>query len=203
LALGYDAAHFIEHSIGIRVSVADPFRSNSRVDRWLSMAAAVGAVCAVAIAVYQAALARQQQRASAWPFLAQSNSYLNGQQYTRQIENQGVGPARVRSFQVLVDGKPAHTWSDVVRALVNQPDSGLTYSSFGRGGVVPAGAARVLLTLPPGNQARSVWEAAQTRLATIVCYCSVYDECWSADTRAKEPVAVRACAENSTSEFAP
>jgi hypothetical protein len=167
------------------------------------MAAAVGAVCAVAIAVYQAALAREQQRASAWPFLAQSNSYLTGQPYTRQIENQGVGPARVRSFRVLVDGKPAHTWSDVVHELINQPDSGLAYSSFGRGKVVPAGATRVLLSLPPGNQARSFWQAAQTRLATVVCYCSIYDECWQADTRAKEPVSVSACADDSTNEFAP
>jgi hypothetical protein len=174
-----------------------------RLDRWLSMAAAVGAVCAVAIALYQAALAREQQRASAWPFLAQSNSYLNGQQYTRQIENQGVGPARVRSFQVLVDGKPAHDWSSVVRALIDQPDSALSYYSFGRGSVVPAGATRVLLTLPPGNQARSFWQAAQTRLETVICYCSVYDECWRGDTRAKEPVPVRACADDSTAEFAP
>ena len=178
-------------------------KSHSTVDRWLSIAAAIGAICAVAIAVYQAALAREQQRASAWPFLAQSNSYLTGQPYTRQVENQGVGPALVRSFRVLVDGKPAHTWSDAVRALIGQPDSGLVYYSFGRGKVVPAGATRVLLTLPPGNQALSFWQAAQTRLETVVCYCSVYNECWNADTRARQPQPVRACAEDSTSEFAP
>lgn len=181
--------------------MTDPSRSDHRLDRWLSIAAAVGAVCAVAIAVYQAALAREQQRASAWPFLAQSNSYVVGQPYTRQIENQGVGPARVRSFHVLVDGKPARTWSDVVRALTNQPDSGLAYSSFGRGKVIPAGATRVLLSLPAGNQAQVFWQAAQTRLESVVCYCSVYDQCWQADTRATEPVAVKACADDPAAEF--
>ena len=171
------------------------------MDRYLSMAAAVGAICAVAIAVYQAALAREQQRASAWPFLYQSNSYLTGQAYTRQIENQGVGPARVRSFRVLVDGKPAHDWNAVVRALINQPDSGLVYSSFSRRSVIPAGATRVLLTIPPGNQARAFWQAAQTRLATVVCYCSVYNECWEDDGRASEPVQLSACAYDPTTEF--
>src|SRR3954470_4189876 len=107
----------------------------SRVDRWLSVAAAIGAVCAVAIAVYQAALAREQQRASAWPYLAQSNSYVTGQPYTRLLENQGVGPARVRSFQVLVDGKSMPDWGDVVRGLTGQPDSGIVYSAMGRGSV--------------------------------------------------------------------
>ena len=179
----------------------DPSHPNSRIDRWLSVAAAVGAVCAVAIAVYQAALAREQQRASAWPYLSQSNSYLTGQPYSRKIENQGVGPARVRNFRVIVDDKPAHDWGNVVRSLTNQPDSGLVYSSFGSGSVIPAGTTRVLLSIPPGNQATLFWQAAQTRLHTVVCYCSVYDECWQADTRAKEPARVRACVDDST-EFA-
>jgi hypothetical protein len=182
--------------------MTDSLNRGIRMDRWLSMAAAIGALCAVAIALYQASLSREQQRASAWPYLAQSNSYVAGQPYTRQLENQGIGPARVRSFQVLVDGKPAHNWSDVVGALIDQPDSGLVYYSFGRGSVVPPGATRTLLRLPPGNQARLFWQAAQTRLETVVCYCSVYDECWNADTRAKEPIRARACANESTTDFA-
>jgi len=52
--------------------------SPGRVDRWLSIAAGVGAICAVAISLYQAALAREQQRASAWPYLNQSNSFMPG-----------------------------------------------------------------------------------------------------------------------------
>jgi hypothetical protein len=139
------------------------------MDRWLSIAAGVGAICAVAISLYQAALAREQQRASAWPYLYQSNSYVLGQPYTRQVENQGVGPARVRSFEVLVDGRPVRSWSAAVRALTGKPDPGLVYSSFGRGNVLPPGTARTLLRLPPDDQAREFWEAAQTRLETVIC----------------------------------
>ncbi len=102
----------------------------SRLDRWLSIAAGIGAICAVAVALYQAALAREQQRASAWPYLAQSNSYVVGLPYTRQVENQGVGPARVRSFEVLVDGRPVQTWDAAVRAMAGAPDSGLVYSGL-------------------------------------------------------------------------
>jgi hypothetical protein len=175
--------------------------SSGRVDRWLSMAAGVGAICAVAISLYQAALAREQQRASAWPYLYQSNSYVPGEPYTRQVENQGVGPARVRSFEVLVDGRPVRTWDAAVQALTGKADSGLVYSSFGRGSVLPPGTTRTLLRLPPGNQARVFWEGAQTRLKTVICYCSIYEECWQVTERAQEPVTVRACRHDSTAAF--
>jgi hypothetical protein len=163
------------------------------LDRWLSIAAGVGAICAVAISLYQAALAREQQRASAWPYLTQSNSYVPGQPYTRQVENQGVGPARVRSFEVRVDGRPVDSWDMAVKILTGKAASGLVYSSFGRGNVVPPGTARTLLQLPAGDQAMSFWVGAQTRLFTVICYCSIYDECWRADSRTEEPAAVRTC----------
>ena len=179
--------------------MSDP---RSRVDHWLSLAAGVGAICAVAVSLYQTALAREQQRASAWPHLAQANSYVTGQPYVRQVENVGVGPARVRSFAVLVDGRPARSWGAAVRALTGRPDSGLVYSSLGRGSVLPPGAVRTVLRLPPGPQALGFWQAAQTRLETVICYCSIYDECWRADTREDEPVPVPACREDSTTAFA-
>ena len=165
------------------------------------MAAGVGAICAVAISLYQAALAREQQRASAWPYLYQSNSYVPGQPYTRQVENQGVGPARVRSFEVLVDGRPVRTWAAAVQALTGKADPGLVYYSIGRGSVLPPATTRILLQLPPGNQAGVFWEGAQTRLETVICYCSIYEECWQADTRVEEPVAVRACRHDPKTAF--
>jgi hypothetical protein len=178
-----------------RLSPAD------RVDRVLSLAAGVAAVTAVAISLYQASLAREQLRASAWPYLGQSNSFITGQPYLRNVSNAGVGPARVRAFTVLVDGRPVRTWDDAVRALTGEAEPALVYSSFGRGTVLPPGASRTLLTLPSGARAAKFWLAAQTRLRTAVCYCSVYDECWQADSRAEEPTAVRACTGDSTATF--
>jgi hypothetical protein len=90
----------------------------SRVDRMLSIAAGVAAVTAVVVSLYQAALAREQLRASAWPHLAQSNSFTPGNPYLRTVSNQGVG---------------------------------------------------------------------------LTCYCSVYDECWIADSRKEEPRDVDSC----------
>lgn len=181
--------------------MSDPRTRADRVDRWLSIAAGIGALCAVGVSLYQAALAREQQRASAWPYVTQGNSYVTGEPYQRMVTNEGIGPARVRSFRVLVDGRPVKSWGAAVRALTARPDSAIVYSSLGRGSVLPPGATRTVLRLPPGEPARLFWTAAQTRLETVVCYCSVYDECWSADTRRDEPAPVRACANDPDGEF--
>jgi hypothetical protein len=108
----------------------------------LSLAAGVAAVTAVAVSLYQAALAREQLRASAWPYLAQSNSFTVEQPYLRTVSNEGVGPARVRAFSVLIDGRPVPTWDTAVRMLTGGGEPALVYSSFGRGTVLPPGASR-------------------------------------------------------------
>lgn len=172
-----------------------------RVDRLLSLCAGIAAVTAVAVSLYQAALARQQLRASAWPYVQQQNSYTQGAPYRYLVSNEGVGPARVRSFVVLADGKPVPRWNDAVRAFTGDGEPGLVYSSFTHGSVVPAGAERELVQLPPGERAHRFWLAAQTRLRTILCYCSVYDECWLADSDEKEPAPVRACPVEAGREF--
>jgi hypothetical protein len=182
--------------------MTDPVSRAARVDRVLSLAAGVAAVTAVVVSLYQAALAREQLRASGWPYLAQSNSFAGvGTPYLRTISNEGVGPARVRGFRVLVDGRPVSTWAAAVRTLTGEDEPGLVYSSFGRGSVLPPGASRTLLTLPPGPRAERFWLASQTRMSTITCYCSVYDECWLADSLREEPRAVRACSPDARADL--
>ena len=180
--------------------MSDDAEHMQRVERWLSIAVGLAAIITVAVSLYQARLAREQLRASAWPYLAQTNSYLTGGPYTRSVSNEGVGPARVRSFQVIVDGRPLPDWNAVVRALTGQGEPALVYSSFGRGSVLVPGASRTLLTLPPGDRAQRFWLQAQTRLRTRVCYCSVYDECWTADSEKPEPA--RGCTQGTAAEFA-
>jgi len=184
----------------------DPYTSTrdsgDRLDRVLSICAGIAAITAVAVSLYQAALARQQLRASAWPYVTQGNSLTQGQPYQRMVSNEGVGPARVRSFVVLVDAQPVTKWNDAVKALTGEGEPALGYSSFGRGSVLPAGAEKTLLVLPAGDRAVKFWSEAQTRLRTVVCYCSVYDECWSADSEEDDPAPVRSCPAESKREFA-
>ena len=175
--------------------------SSERVDRLLSICAGIAAITAVAVSLYQTSLAREQLRASAWPYVSQSNSYLHDQPYRRTVTNEGVGPARIRDFRVLVDGRAVPTWNAAVQALTGAGEPALVYSTLNRGSVLQAGASRTILTLPPGQRAGQFWLAAQTRLVIVICYCSIYDECWTADDRKDEPEPVRECARDSTAAF--
>jgi hypothetical protein len=175
--------------------------SRINLDRALSLAAGIAAISAVAVSIYQSGLARAQLRASAWPYLQQANRWVPGQPYARVVSNDGIGPARIRAFSVLIDGKPVPTWAVAMRGLASEIDPKLVYSSFNRGSVLPAGQSHTLLTIADGKLAQSFWAAAQSRLVTITCYCSVYDDCWIADSRLDEPSAVKACPFDSATEF--
>jgi len=172
-----------------------------RIERWLSIAVGVAAIVAVMVSLYQARLAREQLRASAWPYISQGNSFANGTPFRRFVTNDGIGPARVRSFRVIVDGHPVPTWNAAVRALTGEGDPGLVYSSVGRGTVLAPGASRTVLTLQPSPRTLRFVIALQTRLRTQVCYCSVYDECWNTDSEADEPSRVNSCSADTTAEF--
>jgi len=179
----------------------DAEERSQRVERWLSIAVGLAAIVAVMVSLYQARLARQQLRASAWPYVSQGNSYIPNSPYRFVVSNQGIGPARIRSFHVLVDGRPVPTWNAAVRGLTGEGEPSLIYSSFGRGSVLVPGSDRTLLTLPVGVRAQRFWLEAQARLRTQVCYCSVYDECWLADGDEPEPTPQRVCTVDSSTEF--
>lgn len=181
--------------------MSDSDERTQRIERWLSVAVGLAAIIAVLVSLYQASLARQQLRASAWPHLSQGNGYTFNSPYQFVVSNEGIGPARIKAFRVFVDGRPVPTWNAAVRGLTGEGEPALIYSSFGRGSVLVPGSTRTLLTLPAGARAQKFWVAAQNRLRTQVCYCSVYDECWLADSEEPEPKELKACTADSVTEF--
>src|SRR5215813_2198104 len=84
-------------------------------NRIVSGSATFIAIVALATAVYQARLSHDQAKASVWPYLVQGNSSNNG--YSRIVQNVGLGPAMIRGFEVLVDGKPTRNWTEVATRL--------------------------------------------------------------------------------------
>lgn len=171
------------------------------VDRLTSVAAIITAVAAVAIAVYEAHITRDFQQKSVWPYVMQYNSNVgpnNRPFYARSVENDGLGPALVHSFRIRVQDS-AHsyvddsTWVQVVRAFTGQDTTDYIVSGLGDGSVLKPGQRQELLRIPyPASAAK--FFAHRSYLQTVICYCSLYGECWTANSDSLRPYRVPHCA---------
>jgi hypothetical protein len=178
-----------------------PMQSTSRTDRLLSICAIISALAAVVIAVYEVRSTREFQRLSVWPNLVQYNSHVPGQAYTRNLANNGMGPAVIRSFRVYVDGEPKTNWMAVMESLIGEVEPELIYSTVHPGKVVLPGTAEAILQLPAGERATRFWQAMQQgRIATHICFCSLYHDCWVAEA-GEEPQPIRGCRSGGSEEF--
>lgn len=139
---------------------------------------------------YTADIERQQVRAQVWPYLGWAFSPAFSQYIWM---NQGVGPAVVKSVQVLVDGKPQQNWKMVQHAL---RISSLQYhQSSLNGTVVSPGQTVQWLKFPEKDGFENFRRAAdRANLEFKVCYCSTLGECWMNDSAKKNPrVSVGQC----------
>jgi hypothetical protein len=148
----------------------------------------VGAL-ALAVSTYNVYLQREQIRAQVWPHLELTNSY-SVDEFSWNVENTGVGPAKVEGVRVSVDGKPAKTWHEVLdlgcasdpelRRMLESPDGhiGKSWTSLTRrviGAGVERHAYRLSGTKPELTEALRRL-AARSKIE--VCYCSTLGECW-------------------------
>ncbi len=155
--------------------------------RIVGASAGLIAVAALATAVYTAWITRQQQKMSVWPYIMQANSDSGGV-YNRLVRNAGLGPALVRSFELRLDGRPARDWGDVARRAGWQtPLRGSMSSDLGAGKVLMPGQTISLVTIPDSADWHRFRRTVVPRLRTIVCYCSLYGDCWRDDSEATEP----------------
>jgi hypothetical protein len=173
------------------------------LDRALSASAGLVALCALAVSMYQAWIAREQQRMSAWPYLTQDNTNADGG-YARRVHNVGLGPALVRSMRVDVDGKLVTNWGDLLLRGLRVDSATLRARSSGVGFVTSS--VRPGMVLLPGTTTEVVRIGDPAfadevrrllnddrRVRIRVCYCSLYRDCWLSDSGALEPAEVRAC----------
>jgi hypothetical protein len=78
------------------------------------------------------------------------------------------------------------TWEDVTKGLVGRSIQGATYSSIHQNVLTPGERIDVFV-VRDADEARVV-EASWARVTATICYCSVFDDCWSLDEEGTKPV---------------
>jgi hypothetical protein len=170
-----------------------PARSRGlRIAEIGSFAALALSVLALATSAYQTRLMQAQtelmqtqSRASVWPYLTigkNEDTIAGRENFVWRVDNNGVGPAKIQSVQVLLDGKPYRSWKELFAALApGQEFHGQTSSVNGL--VLPPSLNRettIEMVKPDSPERAKVFLSAQQRMSIEICYCSVYDECWIA-----------------------
>lgn len=141
----------------------------------VGFAAVLISVCAVAVGGYEAYLQRKHDRAQVWPHLELTlTSATTGAEL--QVINAGIGPAVVRSVNVLVDGRPTSGWQDVFNSMLNHQPARYRTSTI-RERVLRAGEQVTLVALPRAELPPDL-PARLGRIGIEVCYASVYGEIW-------------------------
>ncbi|MBL4713617.1 MAG: hypothetical protein JKY64_03695 [Alcanivorax sp.] len=151
--------------------------------------AEIVAVCALGLTLYQAYLLRQHNRLTVRPHLvsfSRRNKTPGQRVLVYSLLNNGVGPAFIKSFRILLDGQLV---TDLDKAL-GEALSGLQYNhSITRLGdeyAMVAGEAKdiLVLALPRSNGEAFVQiDATLSRFDLVVEYESAYKESRVLDTR--------------------
>jgi len=185
-----------------------PSETNGRRS-WSNLSSTVAlavSVFALALGAWQTRLMQGQARASVWPFLTLGYSYSNDTDtdgFVWRVDNNGVGPARIETISVTLDGKPMKTWREVLKALgVTKPTKASTSSLHGE--VIPPSLNReTTITAIRVNEreAAEMFKGAVDRFRMDICYCSVYDDCWTAHWQVSKVDAVERCEANGAVQF--
>ncbi|WP_340102667.1 hypothetical protein [Rhodohalobacter sp. 8-1] len=152
----------------------------------IALSAVVLSVCGLFISMYEASLIREQQRASVWPNVEIQPSIRND---TLKIfvVNSGIGPARIMKTSVMLEGEVKDNWGDVMSDFTFQRNETSDYQSLIQGSVLPPNSGQQMIfriasneSDPQSNLAIQMGRSIlQEDLNISICYCSVYDECWT------------------------
>lgn len=176
----------------------------SLLDRhWAESALAIGAVIIAAVSLWVAVDAERTNRelvaAASWPFVGfYSTEPVNAQPriLTLVLTNQGIGPARLESFELFWNGRAQRSpWMLLQSCCVrSEPGSGPVLTpdpaidtASDEGIVVRAGESVTFLAYTRTAGDAAVWDALASQyvasLSVRYCYCSVFNECWLVSAR--------------------
>ena len=128
--------------------------------------------------------------ANSWPFIDFSTHNVSDKgtpEVRLVLTNEGIGPARIETFELWWRDKPMSSPSELLKACC-APDPGQNQN----GPLISIGLAspRILRAgehvnflaaglSASGPAALKKFDAERDYIRTRVCYCSVFDECWT------------------------
>jgi len=164
----------------------------------LSVAGIFIAVVALYAALTESAAVRQQTAAAVWPFVqfsTEDSDSGESAEFTMYFTNTGVGPARMRTMQLVIDGEPIGDWAHAVTQFGGQLTDHVSRDFVSNRVLSPDEKVVSFSTTDPDLARKFRATVANPDNFIAFCYCSIFDECWLADSRKdlQNPEAVKDC----------
>lgn len=140
---------------------------------------------------------RQMVAAASWPILMVESGNVGPDERPLlgfKVTNSGVGPAKVRSFEVFYKGKAYPSSDALMRACcdrhfrgeespkVSEAAGWAFLTGMIAGNVIRAGETGSFISYSFDSRHAGAWRALdlarQHSMSYRICYCSVFDECW-------------------------
>ena len=145
-------------------------------------------------------LVHQNERlveANSLPYLQLGGNNID-HRITLSAVNEGVGPAKIMTAEMLVDRRPVGTLDELIDACCGKGDYSDLYSSPLHGRMVRSGDSINFVDVRETPQNRVQVTALNNarrsgRIETRLCYCSVFNDCWLAQSDDPTPNAVDRC----------
>ncbi|MGE0740373.1 MAG: hypothetical protein AB7O98_03460 [Hyphomonadaceae bacterium] len=179
-----------------------------RLSLWQTVLSLVGvfvACVALYAALSESEAVRRQTAAGVWPYVQLTvNDYVNDDDaaFDLVMTNAGVGPTRIRDMRVTFGGRPMTSWAELM-ASIDAEGVGYSQVAANRRVLRPGESVTVF-----GVRDRDAVEALRAAVqdpanAIEYCYCSIFDACWLADSRAPEamPSPVDRCPDYGAASF--
>lgn len=154
----------------------------------LSLAGVFTGTVALYAALNESQAVRQQTAASVWPYVQMMTHDTDDGETARFsliFENVGVGPARMQSMQLSLDGDATVTWDEVTARLLDSPAKvGVDFgrSSISRRVIAPGETITAFQTADRRLALRMQEAVSGGRARLLYCYCSIFDDCWQNQT---------------------
>lgn len=178
---------------------------------WAESALAIGAVVIAAVSLWMAYDTERTNRdlvaSQSWPYVQiyESETWADPRVMSFIIANNGIGPAKLESFELLWKGEPQRNPWQLLLTCCAQAEEGSGHAgdiaalrrdvTFGTGSdegiVVRAGETHPFLQVERNASGAAVWDALHSQYGSNLnvryCYCSALDECWLTTQRFDQP----------------
>lgn len=184
-------------------------RAFLRLTLWqtvLSVAGVFIAVVALYAALTESEAVRQQTAAAVWPFVQfsiEESDTGESADFTISFANTGVGPARMRAMQVAVRGQAVSDWAEAVARLDGEIVDNVRRNFISNRVLSPDETIDAFSTSDPDLARKFLTAISRPDTYIAFCYCSIFDECWLADSRQslQDPEPVESCPDFGSTRF--